>query len=272
MSEDFRIELRVAEALAREAGRRMVDAARAGFEIETKARDEVVTEVDRAIERFVVGELRALYPDDRIHGEEFGVELGVESGASRSWLVDPIDGTLNFSRGIPVYCVSIALQVDGRSVVGAVYDPNRDELFSARRGAGARLDGAALEISACREMSDAVLVTGFPLLDNEAIEDDNLDNFAAMMRTCRTVRRLGSAALDLAYVAAGRFVGFWEFELSPWDTAAGYLLVEEAGGRVTSVGGAPYTGHEPSVLATNAHLHDEIAEVLTAIDTSEESS
>ncbi len=258
---DLLTEQRCAEALARQAGKMMVRASRGGFRVHQKGAHDVVTEVDRDIEEFITGELRQMFPDDQILGEEFG---GLEAQSEdRHWLIDPIDGTLNFSRGLPLSCVSVALQEGARSKVGVIYDPYRDELFSARRGAGAFLNGAPMAVSDQHTLDDAVLVTGFRPT-TPADLTDNLQNFVTVTKRSRGVRRLGSAALDLAYVACGRMDGFWEFGLNPWDTGAGYLLVEEARGRVTDIQDATYHGFEESILATNSLIHDELLELLSA--------
>lgn len=263
---DFLRERRCAEAVARAAGHRVVRERRSGFSVEMKAENDPVTEIDISIEEFVHDELRAMFPSDTIVGEELGEDAGSRTArdAQRVWYIDPIDGTSNFSRDLPMFCVSVALQADGESVVGTIYDPRRDELFSARRGGGAHLDGAPISVSDTAELGDTLLVTGFPRSLEDA-EEDNLLNFARLTRASSGVRRLGSAALDLAYVACGRLDGFWEYYLSPWDTAAGYLLVEEAGGRVTDVTGGAYTAHESSVLATNNRIHTEIIDRLSEI-------
>lgn len=258
---DYLVEQRCAEALARQAGKMMLRASRGEFEVMAKNTNDVVTEVDRAIEVFITGELRRLFGRDEILGEEFGGTRGASE--HRRWLVDPIDGTLNFSRGVPMSCVSIALQDAGESKVGVIYDPFRDELFSAHRDQGARLNDRPMTISRHDTLDDAVLVTGFmPSTPDELT--DNLQNFVNVSKRSRAVRRLGSAALDLAYVAAGRLDGFWEFGLNPWDTAAGYLLVQEAGGQVSDHTGKPYSAFEPSILATNAFIHDSLVELLNA--------
>lgn len=255
----YLLEQRCAEALARQAGKMILRASRGEFEVFAKDGNDVVTEVDRAIEVFIAGELNALFPDDEILGEEYG---GVEGHSTqRRWLIDPIDGTLNFTCGVPMSCVSIALQENGVSQVGVVYEPYRNELFSARRGAGALLDGQPMRVSPRTRIDESVLVTGFRPITRDDLPD-NLENFVAISKDVRAVRRFGSAALDLAYVAAGRLDGFWEFGLSPWDTGAGYLLVEEAGGRVSDVKNGPYTGFELSILATNAHIHDSLSKRL----------
>jgi myo-inositol-1(or 4)-monophosphatase len=260
---DYLTELRVAESLARSAGKRMARQRLTGFSVDYKGANDPVTDIDVDIETFLQNELVENFPEDEIVGEE--LETAPGSGeAKRTWYVDPIDGTLNFSRNLPMFCTSIALQVDGESVVGVIYDPRRDELFSARRGHGAMVDGTPMQTSDVGELEDALLVTGFPRSLDEA-ETDNVMEFVRLTRESRGVRRLGSAALDLAYVAAGRLDGFWEFHLNPWDTAAGYLLVEEAGGEVTDTRGGFYDGHQSSVLATNGHLHEAIIDELAAI-------
>lgn len=256
---DLTTEQRCAEALARAAGKRMLRGRDRGFSVELKGKDDLVTNIDREIETFITEELSRIFPDDEVLGEEFG---GLEEQSQRRhWLIDPIDGTLNFSHGIPMSCVSIALQHEGESKIGVIYDPYRDEMFSARRGAGAWLDDEPMEVSPEADLSNAVLVTGFRPVTPENLTD-NLQNFVNATRQSRGVRRLGSAALDLAYVAAGRLDGFWEFGLNPWDTGAGYLLVEEAGGRVTDVCNQPFSGFEESILATNGSIHDELIDLL----------
>lgn len=254
---EFQIELRVAEAIAREAGHRIVEGSRRALEVEYKAPHDVVTHVDRATEEFVSKALREAFPSDAFFGEEHGVK----GEASRRWVVDPIDGTLNFSRGLPVYCVSIALQVDGESVVGVIFDPTRDELFSAAKGHGARLNGAPTSVADPVSLEDSVLATGFLPMSSED-EEDNLEHFVALSHKSRNIRRLGSAALDLAYVACGRLDGFWEFHLNPWDTAAGYLLVKESGGLATDLDGEAYTGYQRCVVAAGPALHPELMTAL----------
>lgn len=263
----FLVEQRCAEAIAREAGRRMLVGQRQGFDISEKARNDVVTNIDREIEEFIVGELAEMFPGDLILGEEFGEqeEEDIASGTDvRHWYIDPIDGTLNYSHGLPISCVSIALQYDDASMVGVVYDPYRDEMFSARRGHGARLNGELLRVSEEDDVAASLLVTGFPPGASDELET-NLQNFAELTRRSRGIRRLGSAALDLAFVAAGRLDGFWEYGLNPWDTAAGYLLVEEAGGRVTQIDAGPFDIFDPSILATNARIHGDIIDILSTL-------
>jgi len=255
----FNVEQRAAEAIARESGHLLLKERTAGFEVEYKAPNDVVTRVDKWVEEHIVRSLRSLFPEDRFHGEEHGKQ----GNGERVWVIDPIDGTLNFTRGIPVYVVSIALQIDGESVVGVIYDPNRDELFSAQVGCGLLLDGRASGVSSTQNLSEAVLATGFP--PPRGRDDvDNIPYFCELAKVSRNIRRLGSAALDLAYVATGRLDGFWEFNLSPWDTAAGYLLVQEGTGQVTDHTGARYTGWELGIVATNSHLHTSVLAALGA--------
>lgn len=254
------IEQRVAESIAREAGHRMLRARGGGFDVALKAKNDLVTNIDTEIEAFVKGALLEAFPDDTVVGEERGTQ---GTSTSRRWFVDPIDGTMNFVQGIPIFCVSIGLEVDGRFEVAAIYEPSRDELFSGRRGVAPTLNGAPMSVSETPELADSVIATGFAVGGgDDAI--DNLDHFIAVANRARGTRRLGSAAIDLAYVACGRLDGFWEFHLSPWDTAAGVLLVELAGGTVTSLDGARYTGFEKCVVATNGVTHEALLEVLRA--------
>lgn len=254
MSQDHAIALRVAQALAHEAGKRILLERQQGFEITYKGHNDLVTTVDRSIETFLREQLRTIFPDDALHGEEYGAQR--LEGARRVWLIDPIDGTTNFSRGIPVFCVSIALQEDGQTVVGAIYDPTRDELFSAQRGQGAWLNGKPMQVSGIQELKQAVVVTGFPPLKEGDSFKDIVRRLGNVVSATGGLRRFGSAALDLASVAAGRLDAYWEFGLNPWDTAAGYLMVQEAGGVVTDLHGQTFDAHNASVVATNAHLHE----------------
>jgi myo-inositol-1(or 4)-monophosphatase len=176
---------------------------------------------------------------------------------------DPIDGTTNYAHGIPIFCASLALEIDGVAVVAAVFDPNRKELFTAERGDGAYLNGKPLTVSTAASLLDAVLVTGFPY-DVHARVEEIVGLFGAFVGRAQAVRRLGSAALDLCYVAAGRMDGFWESDLKPWDIAGGALLVEEAGGRITNMNGEPFASRRGQVLATNGRVHEEMLEVIRA--------
>ncbi|RAL21545.1 inositol monophosphatase [Lujinxingia litoralis] len=260
----FHQELRVAESIARQAGLHVLRERARHMEVSIKAPNDLVTNVDRSSEQLITAAIREHFPGDAILGEEYGVTPGEDASqntGSRRWLIDPIDGTANFAMGIPLYCVSIALQVDGQTVVGVIYEPNRDELFSARRGMPALLNGEPIDVSSCDRVANAVLVTGFPSGRGEVFERA-IEQFVHLTRSSRGVRRLGSAAIDLAYVACGRIDAFWEYGLSPWDTGAGYLLVECAGGKITDIEGAPYHVDGPSILASNGALHHELQNAL----------
>jgi len=218
----------------------------------------LVTEIDRGAEALIVGFLRDRFPGHGILGEEGGEIAG--DGRHR-WIIDPLDGTTNFVHGLPVYAVSIALVEWGRPIVGVVYDPSLDECFAAERGAGATLNGVRVRVSATAALEESLLATGFPYNIRETA-DTNLTEYAAFARRCRMVRALGSAALCLAWVAAGRLDGYWELRLGSWDVAAGALMVEEAGGCVTSLDGSPLDLAAPSVVASNGPIHGEIVEAL----------
>jgi myo-inositol-1(or 4)-monophosphatase len=206
------------------------------LEVTSKGRNDYVSEIDRAAEREIIDIVRKHYPEHAILAEESG-----SSGEHDTvWIIDPLDGTTNFLHGFPVFAVSIAVQQRGRLEIGVVYDPMRQEVFTAARGAGAHLENRRMRVSKQRTLEGALLATGFPYRQDDAYSD----NYYAMLRTLAGltagIRRPGSAALDLAYVAAGRVDGFWELGLKPWDTAAGTLLVQEAGGRVSTLGGNEY--------------------------------
>jgi myo-inositol-1(or 4)-monophosphatase len=219
--------------------------------IEFKGEVDLVTEADRMAEAFLVERLRALLPEAAILAEEGGAHAG---SPEVRWIVDPLDGTTNFAHGYPVFAVSVALQRAGEVTVGVVHDPTRGETFAAARGRGARRNGEALRVTSCPGIGAALLVTGFPY-DVRMSERDNLAQFSSLAKRARGVRRSGSAALDLAYVAAGRFDGFWEEKLSPWDVAAGSLLVEEAGGRVTGYRGERLDLEDGHLVAAGPALH-----------------
>ena len=247
------------------AGAEVVRAAHAGrasdeFRITRKGRINLVTTVDREAERAVVATLKGRFPEVPILAEESGFHAG--AAADRRFVVDPLDGTTNFTHGFPVFCVSVAYELEGEVVAGAVLDPVRGELFSAEAGYGATADGAPIRVSSTSVLTDALLATGFPY-EREPMERA-LDLFCRVMRRVRAVRRAGSAALDLCSVAAGRFDGFWEETLRAWDTAAGELIVREAGGRVTDFDGARFRNGGPNIIATNGHLHGPLRELLAA--------
>ncbi|HEY8492297.1 MAG TPA: inositol monophosphatase family protein [Myxococcota bacterium] len=250
----------LAVRIAREAGALQRARYETELEIASKSRPiDLVTEVDRACEALIVEMLRRERPGDDLLAEEGG--LHADTGARWRWIVDPLDGTVNFAHGYPCFCVSIGVERDGERRVGVVYDPLRDELFEAVRGGGARRNGRAIRVSSEDRVQRALLATGFAY-DVHDSPEDNLDRLARAVKRAGGVRRDGSAAIDLCYVACGRFDGYWELKLHPWDVAAGILIVEEAGGRVTDLAGgpAPATGRE--ILASNGVLHEDLLALL----------
>jgi len=250
--------LSLASGLARQAGDILRQAYGKAVEAKHKGEVDLVTEFDLRAEHLLTQALRAAFPQDAILAEEGG-----SSGSGElTWGIDPLDGTTNFAHGVPLFCVSIACVRDHQPLLGVVYDPMRDELFAASAGGGATLDDRPIHVSTTRRLDQSLLVTGFPY-DIRTNPDNNLNHYARFAVLSLGVRRLGSAALDLAYVACGRFDGFWEFRLSPWDFAAGLLLAREAGGTVTRADGGPDVFVEPtSILATNGHLHAVMLEEL----------
>jgi myo-inositol-1(or 4)-monophosphatase len=242
------------------AGAIQLAALGSGFQVHKKGTIDLVTEVDVAVERMIRALIAERHPDHDILAEE----LGGPTGAIPSrycWIVDPIDGTTNFAHGVPLFCCTVALEIDGRLEVGAVYDPSRDELFTAVRGQGAYLNGTRMHVSTTATLIDSLLVTGFPYAVQEKMTE-LVGLFALFLGEARAVRRLGSAALDICYVAAGRMDGFWEQGLNAWDIAAGVLLVEEAGGRVTSLDGGPFLLRTGRIVASNGPVHDEMLRVI----------
>jgi myo-inositol-1(or 4)-monophosphatase len=223
---------------------------------------DLVTEVDHASEDFLLGEINKRWPGSHILSEESGITQGNQE---HSWYVDPLDGTVNYAHGIPFFCISIAYAYEGMMKLGAVYDPLRDEMFSAERGHGARLNGNPIRASSVSELQKSLLVTGFPY-DAWDTEKDNFANFVHFAKLTQGVRRFGSAALDASYVGAGRFDGFWELSLKPWDIAAGGLIAQEAGAKVTNVKDLPdYLSAPQSIVAAAPGIHARILENLLMV-------
>ena len=229
------------------------------FRVDKKGAIDLVTEVDVEVERMFRALVAERFPDHQVLAEELGGADAVPTGAC--WIFDPIDGTTNFTHGLPIFCSSLALEIDGVAEVAAVYDPTRKELFTAERGGGAYLNGRPLRVSSTNRLVDAMLVTGFPY-DVHSRIDEIVGLFARFVGRARAVRRLGSAAIDLCYIAAGRMDGFWERDLKPWDIAGGALIVQEAGGRITNMDGRPFASRGRDVLATNGLLHDDMLQVI----------
>jgi myo-inositol-1(or 4)-monophosphatase len=225
-----------------------------GVQVDLKGEIDLVTEVDRACEDAILEIIRARYPEHDVVTEERDI---ARSGSRYVWIVDPLDGTTNFAHSYPMFCATVALAIEGEVVAGAVYDPLRDELFTAERGSGAHVNGRRLKVSGAGALIESLLITGFPYDLHEKLEE-RLRFFNRIMGHARAVRRDGSAALNLSYVAASRADGFWEEILKPWDMAAGRLLVEEAGGRVSRFDGAAIGPGPDQCLATNGRIHDEM--------------
>ena len=220
-----------------------------------------MTEVDLECERMCRSVLADRFPDHDILAEELGAIASARPPSRFRWIFDPLDGTTNYAHGLPIFCSSLGLEIDGRCEVGAIFDPTRQELFTAERGLGARLNGATLRVSSTAQLLDALLVTGFPY-DVHQQSADLVELFGAFLARARAVRRLGSAALDLCYVAAGRLDGFWEQYLKAWDVAAGALIVEEAGGRMTGIDGTAFDTAAGHLVASNGALHEQMLEVI----------
>jgi myo-inositol-1(or 4)-monophosphatase len=248
---------------ATRAGRMQLDALGSAFAVRKKGVIDLVTEIDLEIERMCRALVAERYPDHDVLGEEFGAPDAGRPPARHCWIIDPIDGTTNFAHGMPIFCASVALEIDGRVDVAAVYDPTRDEIFTAERGLGAWLNGRRVAVSANDRLVDALLATGFPYTVRDEGEE-MLGLFEAFIRKARAVRRLGSAALDVCYVAAGRMDGFWERGLGPWDIAAAALIVEEAGGRVSDLDGGPFVLRSGRLLASNGRVHDEMVATIAS--------
>ena len=232
-----------------------------GVRIDKKGSIDLVTEIDLQIEREFRAMIAQRFPEHVVLGEEFEAQGDREGTSPFCWVFDPVDGTTNYAHGLPIFCSSLALEVDGELAVAAIYDPTRRELFTAERGQGAWLNGRPLKVSAADTLLDSLLVTGFHYGIHRDPEE-LVSLFREFITKARAVRRLGSAALDLCYVAAGRFDGYWEAKIQPWDVAAGALIVAEAGGRVTTIGGEPFRSRAGSVLATNGLIHQQMLDTI----------
>ena len=251
--------LELAVSIALEVGKIQRDRYDEPHTIETKSSPiDLVTEVDQLSEKRVLERLDAARPDDAVLTEE---SAGRDGSSGLRWIVDPLDGTTNYAHGFPHFAVSIGVERDGVREVGVVYDAMKEELFTATRGGGAFLNGRPIHVSTETELRGALLATGFAYDVHDA-EVDNLEYFSRFIKRAQAVRRAGSAALDLAYVACGRFDGFWELSLHPWDVAAGILIIEEAGGRVTDLYGGTPDPSGQTCVATNGPLHETMLDVI----------
>ena len=257
---DLNEALNFAVSTVRAAGAVLRDYYRTGVTVTYKGEIDLITEADRASEDLILSRIRAAYPDCAILSEERGASANASAAI---WIADPLDGTTNFAHGLPIFSVTLALLVNNVIEVGATYDPIYDELYTAQRGQGAYLNGERLHVSAVPTLDKALLVTGFPY-DRRTSPHNNLQQFADFSLRAQGVLRLGSAALDLAAVAAGRLDGYWEFKINPWDIAAGVLLVTEAGGQVTAATGSPVDLFARQVAASNGLIHEEMIEVLAS--------
>jgi myo-inositol-1(or 4)-monophosphatase len=250
--------LEAAAGAARSAGLYLKENLSSVCAVEFKGVVDLVTEMDLRAETLIIEAIKKRFPDHGILTEE---SVEVASPTPYRWIIDPLDGTTNYAHGLPVFCVSIAFEENGAVMAGVVYDPTRDELFTALKGKGARLNGAPIRVSATPSLDLSLLATGFPY-DVRTSRDNNLSHFANFAVRAQAIRRAGAAALDLAYVACGRFDGFWELKLRPWDVAAGALIITEARGAVTDFYNTPYSIYSGDILASNGLIHKEMLEVL----------
>ncbi|HTH51202.1 MAG TPA: inositol monophosphatase family protein [Pyrinomonadaceae bacterium] len=245
---------------ARDAGRILLERYGRTHTVTKKGDINLVTEADLASEQLIIERIKSHFPKHAVLAEESGDAVAVDGSSEWKWIIDPLDGTTNFAHGYPCFAVTIAAERNGEIVVGVTHDPTRNETFAAERGKGATLNNKPIRVSDTDELGNALIVTGFPY------DFKKRENFSRHLTTfllkSRGVRRDGSAAIDMAYVACGRFDGFWEEGLNPWDMAAGVLLIEEAGGQVTGYGGSSFTIYNPPMLATNGLIHDQMASIL----------
>ena len=253
--------LKTAIDIVTRAGAIQLERRESGFRVSKKGAFDLVTEVDLECERMCRAVIAERCPGHDLLAEELGATAASGEVSRWRWVFDPLDGTTNYAHGLPIFCASLGLEIDGRTEVGAVYDPTRRELFTAERGGGAYLNGNRLTVSDTPTLIDALVVTGFPY-HVHTDPGDLVELFGVFLGRARAVRRLGSAALDLCYVAAGRFGAFWEQHLKPWDVSAGALIAEEAGGRVTGMDGSPFDAAAGHLVASNGRLHDEMLTVI----------
>src|SRR6187402_1408919 len=246
---------------ARDAGQILLEKFGRAIKVTKKGDINLVTEADLASEALIIERIKSYYPRHSILAEEAGEAVIIGGDNTWKWIIDPLDGTTNFTHGYPCFCVTLALEHDGEIVLGVTYDPTRDEMFAAERGKGASLNNKPIRVSGAEELGDSLIVTGFPYDFKK--RDDFARHLTNFLLSSRGVRRDGSAAIDMAYVACGRFDGFWEEGLNPWDVAAGTLLIEEAGGVVTYYDGSKYSIYQPPICASNGAIHNQMLDVLS---------
>lgn len=251
-------ELKTAVAAAKKAGALLMKLSKGKLSVKFKSPIDMVTEADQRSEALIISVIRKAFPGDDIMTEE---SQDQRTASKRRWIIDPLDGTTNFAHGFPVWCVSIAFEEKGVVRAGAIYNPNLNELFTAIKGRGAFLNGRKIKVSAEKSLLKSLLATGFPY-DVHTSPENNLENFTKFIKRAQAVRRPGSAAIDMAYLACGRFDGFWEIKLKPWDAAAASLMITEAGGRLTNFSGGRYSIYYPECLATNGKIHQQMLNVL----------
>jgi myo-inositol-1(or 4)-monophosphatase len=257
--EDLKIYLDAAAGAAEKAGQFLLEGLNQKKTISYKGQVDLVTAYDKKSEEIIFEELSRHFPDFSFMAEEV---INRDNKSDYCWVVDPLDGTTNFAHGLPIFCVSVALTFRGEVVAGVVFDPTRQEMFMAGQGGGAFLNGRPIRVSRTEELDKSLLATGFPY-DVRTSPNNNLDHFSRFAVRAQAVRRCGSAALDLCYVACGRFDGFWEMKLKPWDLAAGSLIVREAGGITTDFQGQPFTLRHSDIVASNGLIHKEMLDVIS---------
>lgn len=248
-------------SLARQAGALLIEKFNHSLEISFKGDINLVTEADKMSENLIISAIKQKFPDHGILSEESSEIL---SKSSIRWIIDPLDGTTNYAHGYPVFCVSIAVEKDGKIILGVIYDPTRRDTFVAMRGEGAYLNSKRLKVSQTSELTHSLLATGFPY-DIRESKVNNLNYFNMMAKEAQAVRRAGSAALDIAYVAAGRFDGFWELKLQPWDVAAGSLIVEEAGGKIVNINGGAWNLSSAGIIISNGLIQEQMLAVFQKV-------
>lgn len=252
--------LNFAVETARDAGHLLLEKFGRITAVTKKGDINLVTEADLASEALIIERIKSHYPKHAILAEEAGDAVVVEGAGVWKWIIDPLDGTTNYAHGYPCFAVTLALEHDGEVVIGVTFDPTRNELFAAERKQGATLNGKSISVSSTERLSESLICTGFPY--DFKRKEDFARHLTAFLLSSRGVRRDGSAAIDLAYVACGRFDGFWEEGLNPWDMAAGKLLIEEAGGWITNYSGGSFSIYTPPVVASNARIHNEMLDIL----------